>query len=220
MASGYLYCFTNSYMPGICKVGKTERNPSDRLKDANSDTWSPPVWKCEFFKYVKDYNQKEVAIHRVLQDMSEHIPRREMFKISVEKVRRVFDLLDASAPAPASAPEQATEQTTEQATEPQPDTLKKKVLKNAGCRNQKKCFTDGQGIRHTSSGSGDTWNAVYRKATNSIECEHVSYKSLTEFVSKHYERQGLKPPTLKAWQECECFLGDRWISTYNLPTLV
>lgn len=208
---GYIYCFTNTYMPGICKVGKTERSPLERLKEANSDTWSPPVWKCEFAKYVRDCNRKEQSIHRVLEDMSEHIPRREMFKISVDKVRRVFDLLDGdySSMDPLPISEERI-----QLSEPTIQTPKKKVLNNAGCRNQKKCFEDGQSIRHTIG--EDRWQAVYRKSSNTIEHENVGYKSLTEFVSKHYEKNGVSPSTIKAWQECECFLKERWISTYNL----
>lgn len=204
--SGYLYCFTNIYLPGICKVGKTERQPTERLKDANSDTWSPPSWKCEFSKYVKEYSQKELLIHRILEDMSEHIPRREMFKISVEKVRRIFDLLD-EVPLP----------TEERIQHQQVEEQVKKVLTNAGCRNQKKCFTDGQSIRH--SIAENVWTAVYRKTSNTIEHEHVGYKSLTEFVAKHYDSQGIQPSSIKAWKDCECFRNDRWISTYDLPTI-
>jgi hypothetical protein len=207
-APGYIYCFTNTYMPGICKVGKTERSPIERLKEANSDTWSPPVWKCEFAKYVQSCNQKEVSIHRVLEDMSEHIQRREMFKISVEKVRRVFDLLEGEySLSVVEECEISVESTRTEVT-------KKNIIKNAGCRNQKKCFIDGQAIRH--SVGGDIWNAIYRKTSNLLEHENIGYKSLTEFVSKHYEQQGIKVSTIKAWQECECFLGEKWVSTYNL----
>jgi len=215
--AGYLYCFTNAYMPGICKVGKTERQPMERLKEANSDTWSPPVWKCEFSKYVKGYSQKEITIHRVLEDMAEHIARREMFRISVEKVRRIFDLLDEDTTEQRLEPEVAPEPTPEPPPEPEEKAKPKKVLKNAGCRNQKKCFTDGQSIRH--SIGEDTWTGTYQKRSNLIEHNNVGYKSLTEFVSKHYENQGIIPQTINAWNSCECFVQERWISTYSLPVI-
>jgi len=42
MTDGYIYCFSNPSMPGILKVGMTERTPVTRLGEANaSDTWRP-----------------------------------------------------------------------------------------------------------------------------------------------------------------------------------
>ncbi len=42
--SGYIYCFSNPSMPGILKVGMTERTPEIRLFEANCpDTWRPPT---------------------------------------------------------------------------------------------------------------------------------------------------------------------------------
>lgn len=203
---GYIYCFTNAYIPGMCKVGKTERSPIERLKEANSDTWSPPVWKYEFAKHVLDCNQKELAIHRLLEEFTERIPRREMFKVSVEKVRYVFDILDG----------EYVHMEERNSVENVP-VVKKTILKNAGCRNQKKCFADGQSIRHTIG--EDRWQGIYRKDTNTINHDTIAYKSLTEFVSKHYEKNGIPSLKIKAWEECECFTNEQWISTFNLPIL-
>ena len=68
MTDGYIYCFSNECMPGILKVGMTERTPEARLKEANaSDTWRPPMpYKIEFEKKVYNSSQKEK--YQILKD--------------------------------------------------------------------------------------------------------------------------------------------------------
>jgi hypothetical protein len=212
---GYIYCFTNIYLPGLCKVGRTERHPIERCKEANSDTWSPPVWKCEFAKHVADCKGKELAVHRVLEAMGEHISRREMFKVSVEKVRMVFDLLESDYVSIEKEEEKKEISRTEACIQHSVESSQH-ILTNAGCRNQKKCFTDGQTIRH--SIGENCWQATYRKKSNILEHDSKEYKSLTEFVSKHYESVGHIPESLKAWNVCECFLNGKWVSTFNIPS--
>ena len=92
---GYIYCFSNPLMPGILKVGMTERNPAVRLDEANStDTWRPPLpYKIEFAKKVFDVKDKEATLH-ILMDTHRIHPRREFFRISIDKVRRLFDQFD------------------------------------------------------------------------------------------------------------------------------
>ena len=60
MNEGYIYCFSNKSMPGILKVGMTERTPDVRLNESNnSDTWRPPTpYKIEFAKKVSNPKQK------------------------------------------------------------------------------------------------------------------------------------------------------------------
>ena len=62
MTDGYIYCFSNQSMPGILKIGMTERTPEIRLNEANrSDTWRPPtLYKIEFAKKVLNPKQKEL----------------------------------------------------------------------------------------------------------------------------------------------------------------
>jgi hypothetical protein len=97
MSEGYLYCFSNESMPGILKIGMTERTPELRLNEANgSDTWKPPTpYKIEFAKKVLNPKQQETMIHKLLEQYTERInPKREFFRISVEKARIFFDLID------------------------------------------------------------------------------------------------------------------------------
>ena len=84
-------------MPGILKVGMTDRTPVIRLGEANaSDTWRPPTpYKIEFAKKVSDASGKEKTLHTLLEQYTERInSRREFFRVSTEEVCKFFDLMD------------------------------------------------------------------------------------------------------------------------------
>jgi hypothetical protein len=113
MASdGYVYCFSNPSMPGIVKIGMTERNPILRLAEANRPyTWSPPTpYVLEFAKHVKNPKKKEGHIHNFLGKVATRIhPRREFFRISTEIVRGIFDIIDGEMYAESTHAEVVTE---------------------------------------------------------------------------------------------------------------
>jgi hypothetical protein len=97
MTDGYVYCFSNESMPGILKVGMTERIPTARLADANSsDTWRPPTpYKIEFAKKVNNPKNKETLLHGLLTRYTDRVnPKREFFRVSVEEVKQFFELMD------------------------------------------------------------------------------------------------------------------------------
>jgi len=92
---GHIYCISNESMPGILKIGITERTPEERLSEANSsDTWRPPTpYVLEFSKKVSNPKQRETTIHTLLNEQRIH-PRREFFRIDLNKVRLIFNLMD------------------------------------------------------------------------------------------------------------------------------
>ena len=95
--NGYIYCFVNESMPGIVKVGMTNRTPEERLKDANTpDTFKPPLpYKICFAKYVSNPKQKERILHSILEKYTERIHnQREFFRISPEDLLLFFSLID------------------------------------------------------------------------------------------------------------------------------
>ena len=94
---GWVYCISNESMPGLLKIGMTDRTPQQRLAESNkTDTWRPPTnFVIEFAKKVKGALQKEKTIHKLLEGYNERVNRsREFFKIDVKKARLYFDLMD------------------------------------------------------------------------------------------------------------------------------
>jgi hypothetical protein len=85
---GYVYAFSNETMPGLIKIGMTERNPEERLAEANlPDTFKPPLpYVIEIQKKVNNCKEIEKKIHAVLSDKRVN-PHREFFKITIEELK-------------------------------------------------------------------------------------------------------------------------------------
>ncbi len=97
MSIGYVYCLSNPSMPGILKIGYTERAMEERLQEANSSgTWGPPTdYAIETSKFVSEPNHKEKLIHKILAENRVN-PRKEFFRVDVEKVHLLFGLMEES----------------------------------------------------------------------------------------------------------------------------
>jgi len=92
--TGYVYCMSNPSMPGILKVGMTNRTPEDRAKELFK-TGVPTPFKIEFAKLVSEPKKKESSLHRLLEQYTERVnDRREFFRVSPEEVMSFFDLMD------------------------------------------------------------------------------------------------------------------------------
>jgi hypothetical protein len=96
---GYVYCFANDSMPGLLKIGMTERTPEERLDEANaSDTWRPPTpYNIVISKKVNEPRKKEKILHEILKEYRVKL-NREFFRVSVEKIFPLFDLMDGEYP--------------------------------------------------------------------------------------------------------------------------
>ena len=188
----------------MVKIGMTERTPEERLREANCDTWSLPNWKIEFAKKVSRPLEKESAIHSILQEKRVS-SRREFFKITPQELLPYFNLMDGEM--------------WEEEQEEQEEEEKESVGK---CRDMKKCFIDGQNIRHTirknSNGEiePDTWIGTYNAALNGIVRQEQIY-SMNKFAESHYkERRPDRTTSVNAWTACECEVNGKWISTADL----
>lgn len=197
-------------MPGILKVGKTDRTPLVRLSEANApDTWRPPTpYKIEFAKKVSDPSQKEKTLHDLLEKYTERIhPRREFFRVTPEEVHKFFDLIDGKMWDELLDNKNIIELKTA-VVPPQVNAM--------GCRNMSKCFRDGQRIRHVID--TNIWIGVYNSSTDKIICDEKFYKSLSGFAATHYSiARTDRCESANGWKECECEVDGRWISTFSLP---
>ena len=216
MTDGYIYCFSNPSMPGILKVGMTERTPEARLSEANaSDTWRPPTpYKIEFAKKVSNPSQKEKTLHTLLEQYTDRIhPRREFFRVSPEEVRKFFDLMDGEMWSETRVEEEEEEEEEDTSSESAPQFNATGVK---GCRDMTKCFTNGQRIRHT-IGINKIWTGTYDSSKNVIVYDGKTL-SLNKFAESHYKSERPdRVSNVNAWKECECEVGGKWISTYFLP---
>ena len=93
--SGYIYSISSPSLPGIQKIGMTERNPQQRLKEANSNTWNhtSSTFTIEFSKYVENVREAEKTIHCVLE--KKRVKKgREFFKVDLKEVEELFDSIN------------------------------------------------------------------------------------------------------------------------------
>lgn len=220
---GYIYCFSNFSMNGILKIGMTERTPEIRLKEANmSDTWRPPThYKIEFAKKVNNPKEKEKTLHILLSQYTERInPKREFFRVSLEEVKTFFDLMDGDFWIKNINIDNETDETDEENEESIKDLIDDSIkdLKIKGCRDMKKCFTNGQKIKHT-IGINKIWIGTYDLFNNTILYDEKVYggrSPINQFVLSHYQFERPDKVSVNAWSECECEINGEWVSTFNL----
>ena len=209
MTDGYLYCFSNESMPGLLKIGRTERSPDIRLKEANrSSTYGPPTeYKIEFAKRVSNHKQKETILHKLLEQYTERVnPNREFFRISIEEIKAFFELIDGELWIQNTKKEEEDENEEEETND----------ITKLGCREMKNCFKDGQRIRHT-IGINKTWIGIYDLSKDGIMYDGNFYKSLSGFTRAHYIiTRPDRTSRSNGWRECYCEVDGKWISTYNL----
>ena len=208
MTDGYIYSLSHPCMPGILKVGMTERTPEERAKELFT-TSVPSPFKIEFAKRVKDPKGKESSLHLLLEQYTDRVwPHRELVRVSPEEVRKFFDLMDGEMWSETRVKEEDT--SSESASRVNRTGVKK------GCRDMAKCFTNGQRIRHT-IGINKTWTGTYDSSKNVIVCDGKFYTSLSKFALMHNRVYNPTRMSTDGWTHCECEVDGKWISTYSLP---
>ena len=92
-----VYILTNRSMPGLCKVGYTDRSVNERISELNASTSIPTRFEIEYFVELEDgsAHRVEKRAHSILHKMGFH-HGKEYFQCSVN------DCKDAVAEAIAS----------------------------------------------------------------------------------------------------------------------
>ena len=81
---GFVYVLTNSAMPGLVKIGKTERTPDERAEELQS-TGVPFAFELQWFGQFEDMAAVELKLHKCFH--KQRVSKwREFFKIDVEIV--------------------------------------------------------------------------------------------------------------------------------------
>jgi hypothetical protein len=84
-------------MPGVVKIGYTKKDPSFRLKFANSTFGIRPGWRIDVAKKVTNVHQKEALLHRILAPYNicdKDISAKEQFNVSVNMAAELIALMD------------------------------------------------------------------------------------------------------------------------------
>lgn len=88
----------NESMPGLFKIGYTLRPVEERLQEANQpNTWIPTPFSLELYKCVANPHEKEATIHKIF-DAYRINPKREFFRVELDRVKLLFDLMDSTQP--------------------------------------------------------------------------------------------------------------------------
>lgn len=93
--SGFVYCLTNSCMPGIVKIGMTMDAPEERARELSSVTGIPAAFVVAISKRVAHPRTKEQALHDLLSSLGFRVnDKREFFSCSLQVVGLLFNLID------------------------------------------------------------------------------------------------------------------------------
>jgi hypothetical protein len=92
-STGHIYVLQNTSVPGIFKIGFTERSVADRLNEINSATGVITPWQVRDFWFTQNPYVMEQEIHRRLNDFRVE-DNREGFAVSFDVARDViFEVL-------------------------------------------------------------------------------------------------------------------------------
>jgi len=93
MAWGFVYVLGNDCMPGIYKIGMTEKAPQERLEQLSSATAVPEPFWMAFFAQVRNAPKVERALHDTF--WKERVNNsREFFRVSLAEI---YDALEEHA---------------------------------------------------------------------------------------------------------------------------
>jgi hypothetical protein len=92
MNYGFIYCLGNECMPGIYKIGMTDRAPSQRCFELSSSTSAPKPFDLLCFGEVHNALSVERELHDIFAGARLN-KSREFFSADYREIREVFNAL-------------------------------------------------------------------------------------------------------------------------------
>jgi hypothetical protein len=89
MNYGFIYCLANEYMPGVYKIGMTDRAPSVRCAELSNATSAPVPFDLLCFGEVNNALSVEREIHDVLSS-GRVSQSREFFQVDYREIKELF----------------------------------------------------------------------------------------------------------------------------------
>jgi hypothetical protein len=84
---GYVYVLSNPAMPGLVKIGCTDRSPRDRVAELSASTGVPEPFVLEVAAFFVDHADVEQELHRSLAEYRLR-DSREFFRLPTDEARR------------------------------------------------------------------------------------------------------------------------------------
>ena len=84
LTTGFVYVLSNPTMPGLLKIGKTDRDVETRVRELSRATGVPTPFHVEHTWKVEDSRALESYLHRRLDGC--RVPGREFFRCDLETV--------------------------------------------------------------------------------------------------------------------------------------
>jgi len=102
MAAGFIYVLVNSTMPGLVKVGKTSRSPSERAQELSGATGVATPFVIAFEHAFRDVDAAERLIHAALEQRGKREAKnREFFRAAASEV--IYIILEVAKPESQNA---------------------------------------------------------------------------------------------------------------------
>ncbi len=90
MPRGYIYVLVNSSMPGLVKVGKTTRDPTQRVAELSGATGVATPFVLAFKQLFDDCDLAELQIHYELESQGHRVSTgREFFRTETDEIIRL-----------------------------------------------------------------------------------------------------------------------------------
>jgi hypothetical protein len=91
MSVGYMYILSNPAMPGLLKIGFTNRDVKERIAELSSATGVPKSFEIEYYCLTRDVEEIEGKVH---QHLSAHrASGKEFFKVTLIDAVELIDSL-------------------------------------------------------------------------------------------------------------------------------
>ena len=91
MSVGYMYILSNPAMPGLLKIGFTNRDVQERVGELTAATGVPKPFEIEYYCLTCDVEQIESTCHRHFA--SKRVPGKEFFSLAPLEALELIDSL-------------------------------------------------------------------------------------------------------------------------------
>lgn len=89
MAKGFMYIFSNPVMPGLLKIGWSQKVPTERAVELFV-TGVPSPFEVEYYCLTEGDESIETSVHQTLANYR-HREDREFFRVTVMQARKTIE---------------------------------------------------------------------------------------------------------------------------------